>query len=488
METIGSNVIKIGANSNKEGFIYISEEARASNLLILGIGNSGKSKHMLPLLLEQDIKNKNVGITVVVSDKDSAFRIYAIAKKYKRNVKLLKPEISINIVNEFLWKTDWDYDYINENIINYKDAIKDKDVVIIDMESYNYRNYSHRAVASLLLQLQTDMCNPKETLKRRHNLYIDNADKYLPFIELLLTNGNNYGLYTTLLMQSRSQLEVDGKDYSILIDNNILNTILMQNITFEDAEYYAKRWRRKDMSVDDMTFNLYRRKYGTFSFEILGMDNNKRIGEGVLYKDNESNTEETYNSAKKYRKKLKTEFTNEVLIRNSRVEAEAEMLKTDKSNVIKDSETVISDIDEVEEVKIVEKEDEEELEEIPINDDFGIPDNLDELLEEDLELSIENIEKKDDEIQEIPLVDNEKEEFEIPEISIEKEKVDIPIKKEEEKVFIEEIPIQEVPTNPIVKNIKRSYRPQIVKPEPFNELRVRANQSKFRKSIYEIED
>ena len=242
-QVVLDNRIKVGVLNNKGGksnVITIPENSRKGNTLILGSKLSGKSTYILPYLAKQDIQRKNAGCTFIVSKKDLAYTLYAIAKmESKKKVHLIKPSCDVVLANKLLWDTnDYDYDEIRE-IIDFKEVIKKKEIVIIDMENSKYHQGAIRAVAKLLIQLQTDMQDVASTIKRDHFVYLDDAQYYLPFIDTLLNHGDDYNVSSTLFMQGRNQFKIYGEDYTGLMDNNVRNYILMNGINFDDAQYFA---------------------------------------------------------------------------------------------------------------------------------------------------------------------------------------------------------------------------------------------------------
>lgn len=221
--------------------IHVTEKSRQLNTLVLGIKGTGKSENVLPSFAKQDFTADEAGCTFIVGTKDMAYTLYALAKlsgKKKKDIIMLKPSVNM-VVNSLFDMNEYDYDKI-AGLIDFKEAIRKKKVVIIDMEWEKYRNYAIKATAMLMIQLQMDMQDTKCTSKKPHNIYIDDAYLYLPFIELFLVASKSYNLSVTLLMQSRRQFTQGGVDYSTLIDNNVRNLILMNGITYEDAEFYRK--------------------------------------------------------------------------------------------------------------------------------------------------------------------------------------------------------------------------------------------------------
>ena len=221
--------------------IHLTEKSRQLNTLVLGVKGTGKSNNVLPSFAKQDFTANDAGCTFIVGTKDMAYTLYALAKlsgKKKKDIIMLKPSANMGVISLFDMN-EYDYDKVKE-LIDFKEAIRKKKVVIIDMEWEKYRNYAIKATAMLMIQLQMDMQDTKSTSKKPHNIYIDDAYLYLPFIELFLVASKSYNLSITLFMQSRRQFNQGGIDYSSLIDNNVRNLILMNGITYEDAEFYRK--------------------------------------------------------------------------------------------------------------------------------------------------------------------------------------------------------------------------------------------------------
>lgn len=290
--------------------VYLHEDSRLSNLLVLSTKNSGKSKHLIPMMFEQDLKQKDTGITIVVGSDETAFDLYAMAKGVKRKVHLLKPSVNFEVLDHLLYMKTWDYDYINDHIINYKKAINDKDVVIIDMEIEKYSLSGVRAVDLLLMQLQSDMRESKRT----HYVYIDETYRYLDFISNLLEYGSDHGIVAHLFFQSRSQFKTANNDYTTLIDANVRNTILLQGINYDDAVYYAARFNIPKLRYPT---DLMDREYGEFTFEFLGEGDFKlKKGNGKLMGLTEERRNTIRNAAERYRKKLLKEHPQTDVDRN----------------------------------------------------------------------------------------------------------------------------------------------------------------------------
>ena len=284
--------------------IFLSEESREGVTLFLGLAKSGKSQFIIPSLFKQDLDKKDAGMTIICSQKDLAYTLYAMAKDAKRKVVLIKPSTNFAILNELLKMDEWNYKYIDQYVIDYKKAIEKREVVIIDMEYDYYRNDAVRATIILLLQFQTDMTMTPETKKRKHYFYIDDCQRYLPFIEMLIESGKAYNVYTNLFFQGRNQFKTNEKDYTGFVDNNVRNTILMNNLNFDDCKYYAEKLCPKDIEYKDYLYDMNHMKYGWFSYDIQDQNHQTQSGKGILQGLGKEYSNRIKKKAIKYRKQL----------------------------------------------------------------------------------------------------------------------------------------------------------------------------------------
>ena len=227
-----------------------------------------------------------------------------MAKDAKRKVVLIKPSTNFAILNELLKMDEWNYKYIDQYVIDYKKAIEKREVVIIDMEYDYYRNDAVRATIMLLLQFQTDMTMTPETKKRKHYFYIDDCQRYLPFIEMLIESGKAYNVYTNLFFQGRNQFKTNEKDYTGFVDNNVRNTVLMNNLNFDDCKYYAEKLCPKDIEYKDYLYDMNHMKYGWFSYDIQDQNHQTQSGKGILQGLGKEYNNRIKKKAIKYRKQL----------------------------------------------------------------------------------------------------------------------------------------------------------------------------------------
>lgn len=299
IETYDDKRLVIGVSENKKDTnIFIPENSRYLNTLVIGNKGTGKTECLLPKMVEQDLKGKKIGMTIITTKKEMAYNLYTLAKFYKykeSDIVFLKPSINNTVSNKLLWTSTYSYDFINEFVIDYKEAIKKKKIVIIDMEILKYKSEGLRAVAMLLLQLELDMQETDITQKTPHMVYIDDGQLYLPFLKDIVNNSDNYNLAVTLFIQSRNQLIVNDKDYSKMIDNDFRNILLLNNLTVSDIEYYQNRFNNYD---------FYGRKFTSILYEILDNSNVRRNGT-VQYNPIETEFwDEIKNSSKRNRTRL----------------------------------------------------------------------------------------------------------------------------------------------------------------------------------------
>lgn len=398
-EEIKIEKIDIGLNDEGKN-IFIPKQSRFLNTLVLGTKGSGKTTSLLPMFLEQDFNNKDCGATIIVSKNEIAYTLYALAKQYKRDVVILKPSISNEISNKFLWTNNYDYDYINEYIINYKEAVKKKKIVIIDMEILKHKNDGLRAVAMLLLQLQLDMQETDITLKKEHYLYIDDANYYLPFLEFLLSYGDNYNIGLTLFMKSRKQLIKNGKDYSTLIDSNVRNVLLLNSLEKNDITYYKDRiYEYKQLTT------FYNRNIYEILYEIVDNKGKRKCGVANYSSLAGLDYEALNNKAKLFRTKL---------LKEKRRELEKEMLNSIKYKYQEDSDDEFYKEDEIiefndEETSKITEIEKEILETLTQEDLVNDNSNVDEPTPVDLTLFNEDIEINEEVLEDVEVDENIKE-------------------------------------------------------------------------------
>lgn len=270
-----TQIIGISNNGNK---VYLQERSRYLNTIFVGKAGSGKTTKILPTLAFQDIENKNCGATIIVDNEDVAFQLFSIAKNFKRKVYFINPYMDVPFLYDFLNLTDYDYEFINDKVIDYKKAIKEKAIVIINMNSTKYSEFAVKIVSMILNQLQIDMTDTNETKKAPHFVYVDNFDMYIDEVIPLLISGREYNIGLSLFTDALCLSE----KYFKVIEANVRNTFVLNCICEEDVKYFEKKfYYQQDIS------KFYFRKYLEYLYEILA-DGKLKTGEGsVMEIDNE---------------------------------------------------------------------------------------------------------------------------------------------------------------------------------------------------------
>lgn len=337
----------IAKNKKTDTFIYLPTKHRIANLMVLGLASSGKTSSILPLLLNQDLKNKNVGCTIFASDEDMVFKLYSLAKHYKRQVLLIKPSTNIHVLNEFLWMKDYDYEYIKNNIVDFEDAILKKKIVIIDMEYFKYRKNSKEAIIKLLSQYQVEMYNAKQSeMNNRGNkktpsnyLYVDDAELYIKELIPILESGKSYNVSTTIFLKNRDLLIQNGVDYRPFIESNIRNYILMNGLGLNDIKYFSEKYEKP-------IHEIIGRKNGEIMYEILDESNSLAIGQGTIYQIDIKILDTIEQKAKKV-KKQKIKFCKKIEKISNNIVFNKPINENNKDNINnKDIFTIINDAQE----------------------------------------------------------------------------------------------------------------------------------------------
>ena len=315
--------MNLGINQNGNE-IFITEEARKANLAVYGIKNTGKAYTLIPYLLEQDLARKNTGITIIVDSPGLSWFLYALARIKNRKAEIIKPSINMEVMNKLLFRKEWNYDEIKQ-IYDFEKAINSKTVTIIDMEQEKWGDEAVRAVSMLMLQLQSDMVKAS---KVNHAVYIDNAADFVPYIKNLLKYGDYYNFSTVLFFKSRNEMQ----EKSILVDNYVRNTILLQGLTFEDAKYFGERLNLSG-NIIDSTQDLLNRDYKEFTYEILAKGFKRETGCGLLVEMDEELKKECLNKAEYYRRRNKDVIDDDQHLQFEREKEKLE-LKEDPKKVI----------------------------------------------------------------------------------------------------------------------------------------------------------
>lgn len=250
--------------------LYLEEKNRMKNLVVVGTLGTGKSSLILPSLVEQDIKDKRVGATIMTGDKETAMVLYALAKRAGREVQIVKPSLT-DTGKLLLDKDSYCYQEVKEEILDFEKAIRRKQIIIIDMEFAVHHEKSIKAGAILLSSLAEAMAIQNVGNVTNHFLYVDDAYLYMPYLKTILRHGKEYGIGTVLFLDSRLHLK---EEELALLDSTVRSTVLTSGLTLFDAEYYARDIYEKQIPY------IRNRPLNEFIYAIIDSDG-KRIAGGA---------------------------------------------------------------------------------------------------------------------------------------------------------------------------------------------------------------
>lgn len=249
--------LKIGVNDCNEN-IEISMKNCFFNTLVLGNKGTCKSELILSEFAYQTILDKNVGGTFIVSSKDISFKLYLLAKQFKRRTMFINPSVSLDVDN--VMSTDnFSKEHI-ESVFNFEKYIYNNYIVIVDAE--NILNSKNRVnfITFLMESFTKAFLNSKETCLKPHFLYVDDAFDYLDPLKNILYYGHEYNIGTTLFFQNRGQFMTHDTDYTDFLDSNISNIILTNELTLKDKRFYEEMFEEKlylsSKSIGDLYYSL----------------------------------------------------------------------------------------------------------------------------------------------------------------------------------------------------------------------------------------
>lgn len=217
-------------------------DVRMQNTAVFGIKGTGKTENLLPMLANEQFENEREGSLFIVGKSRVSWLLYALAKRYHRDVLFLSPSCHAQM-HEAVQLGISNIKDVSLNLVNFQEAMEQKKVVIIDAEPYKYHKRSMDVIIQILMNLQASIhVNTHET---PFFTYIDEADVYLPYIKELLLYGEQFGVSSTLFMQSRSLIHARSPVLSAFVDSNVRTTILANALTYDDNTYFKERFYGK---------------------------------------------------------------------------------------------------------------------------------------------------------------------------------------------------------------------------------------------------
>lgn len=253
----------------RDDVLEISYDMRMQNIAFYGSKGSGKSNHVLPMLANEQLDRRSEGALFIIEKSDISWMLYALAKKYHREVLFLTP--SCNAEMKTLINSGVSDVSDVDKLVNFVDILQQKKIVIIDAEPYRYQKKSVDLVATLLMKLQTNMHhNSHET---PFFVYIEDGDLYLPYVKDLITYGGQFGIGSTLFFQGRALMNAQSPVLSYFVEANIRTTVLMNALIYDDFKYFKERFYGE--AEDDAI--MMQRKQNQLLVESVDASGNRKI-------------------------------------------------------------------------------------------------------------------------------------------------------------------------------------------------------------------
>ncbi|MGU8718862.1 hypothetical protein [Clostridium perfringens] len=374
-ELLNESFIQIVGESSNKKYVYLQDKNRYLNSIFIGKNGVGKTSKVLMNLVKADIENPNCGATIVVNNEEVAFDIFALAKINKRKVHFINPYMDVPYLYNFMNLSCYDYDFIKSDVIDYKKAIKNKMIVIVNIDYLKYNLFSKKIVSMILNQLKIDMTDIQETGKTPHFLYIDDAYLYEKDITQLMGRGKEYNIGTYLFSNSIKEFE----NYSSDIEPYVSNIFLFYNISKYDVEHFQNIFYSYDIS------KFYIGSKNSFIYEAVGSSEKKNNFGYFKYIDREE--------LDLIRKKSKS-FRKKALGKIKRMHDKALKIENQKKllNLIINTDNKDIAIDEN-----IEKDNSDVLLNPGISFGFGVHEEVKEEIEKETEIENNEINNKKDE-------------------------------------------------------------------------------------------
>ena len=230
--------IVLGTTYGTSKVYELSTDRRLQNTVVYGTAGSGKTRNMLLSMAIKQIEDSNSGATFICGRGGESWLIDRLANKLNREVIFLHPGVDKG-TRDFIESDMVSGKEMQENLIDYAQAIEDKKIVIIDFDVANYRTDAKEALKKLLYHFQRSIVGNSED--NSHYVYIDDAENKLPYIQELLAYGSTYAIGTTLFLSSYSLVEARSRELAYFLNAHCRTTILMNQLTYEDYSYFERR-------------------------------------------------------------------------------------------------------------------------------------------------------------------------------------------------------------------------------------------------------
>lgn len=218
--------VKIAINNHTGKPDILTFKNRSFHTLILGPTGSGKTSQTIIPMINQDMQNNDVGITLIDPKWDLAEKVNAMAIHYNRDVVYFNPYLP-------------NCPYFNPLIGNEEDVIKTI-VIAFEMFGSNERNQYTKDQNERLL------CNGLKVLKR----LMGNNCTFVDFYNLI-TNQDGMGMEMVLNFS-----RIHGDNIEISKENISIADYFLNNYFYEDSVAYVET-----IDIRNVTKRIVSNKY-----------------------------------------------------------------------------------------------------------------------------------------------------------------------------------------------------------------------------------
>lgn len=199
--------------------LFLKRNIRKQHLMVIGLKGSLKTTVVLPSLVNQDFLTNSASVIIMMPDKEKAKELYVYHKQFRKRKKIYYYEDRNDICN------------LQDNIQHFSTTIITGDM----FEALKNKEYDRIDLDGFI----------NEVSNNEVSIYIDDAKDVLDMVIKLIGKQNNQ-IALTLFFQSRA----DFAKYENLINNNVLNTLLLNLLNRDDISYYEKYAHYKNHFID----------------------------------------------------------------------------------------------------------------------------------------------------------------------------------------------------------------------------------------------
>lgn len=275
-QTTPSLPLTLGYSNRKENPVYLSLASRLNHSLFYGKNIYGKNSVFLKLI-EEELKNKGLGLTIIVDTEYLGSEVFTLAKEAKRQVKWLSPSVDVSVKRQLLWEKEYREEMLDEMVLDYERAIRSGSVVILDLEPYKYFEHYDQAVRLLLFHLQTKLVKMKKTERKPHLIYVEDGRRHLPALDFFFEQGPAYQCGVMMWVDSFRDLAIRFPKSQVYLETHICNNFLYSKLAPSDFEHFKLQFPTINDTIlrerpgRSMFYSLLNQESGRFNQGLLSM-------------------------------------------------------------------------------------------------------------------------------------------------------------------------------------------------------------------------